>query len=151
MPSVMKTLILANTALMLSAGVGTAQTSSPSPPTLPPSTAAPGSTTPSMTNPPKTAALPADRGSRGVVGLRVKGPNDKTVGKIDNVILSSDGKVNALIVDVGGVLGVGGKDVLVDLSDISIDGPGDRVTTTLTEDQLKAKPEYRVSPTRSTQ
>lgn len=164
MQSAMKTLILASTALMLSAGIGIAQTTSPStaspPSTTAPRTTSPGSTSPGMTSPgtaapernargtvsttpPSTASLPADSGSRGVVGMQLRGPDDKSIGKIDNVIVSSNGKVHALVVDVGSVLGVGGKEVLVDLGEVTIDEHSDRATTKLTEDQLKAKPEYR--------
>jgi len=163
MPNVLKTLMLASSALVLAAGTSLAQTSPPSPtspsrtmspdtspgPTSPSGTL-PGSATPggNASAPRTTASLPADATSRGVVGIAVKGPDNKTVGKIDNVILSQDNRVHALVVDVGGVLGVGGKDVLVNPEDVRIDGRADVASTSLTEDQLKAKPEYRAPATR---
>jgi hypothetical protein len=134
MPSTIKTLVLASTALMLSYGGGIAQTAQPA------AAANPARTM--QSNPPSTAMLPSERG---VVGLSIRGPGDKTVGKIDNVIVAPEGKVKAFVVDVGGILGVGGKDVLVQVSDINF-ADGDReATTVLSEDELKAMPEYRTA------
>jgi sporulation protein YlmC with PRC-barrel domain len=43
-------------------------------------------------------------------------PSNSKIGEIMDVLLSSDGKVNALIVGVGGFLGMGEKDVAVPFS-----------------------------------
>jgi hypothetical protein len=95
-----------------------------------------------QSNPPSTAMLPSERG---VVGLSIRGPGNKTVGKIDNVIVAPEGKVKAFVVDVGGILGVGGKDVLVQVSDINFVEDDREATTVLSEDELKAMPEYRTA------
>lgn len=79
------------------------------------------------------------------IGTTVYGANDENVGSIDDVILSQDGKVEAVIIDVGGFLGIGSKAVAVDLDNLTFmtDADGDHyLYTSLTEEQLKAQPEY---------
>lgn len=48
-----------------------------------------------------------------VVGTPVIGLDHHAIGKIDEVLLSRDGKVEAVVIGAGGVLGVGGKNVAV--------------------------------------
>jgi hypothetical protein len=59
-----------------------------------------------------------------------------------DVLLSSDGKVNALIVGVGGFLGMGEKDVAVPFSAIKHETRDGKVYLTLdtTKDALKVAP-----------
>ena len=48
-----------------------------------------------------------------LVGTTVYGANDENVGGIGDIALTQDGKVDAVIIDVGGFLGVGEKPVAV--------------------------------------
>jgi sporulation protein YlmC with PRC-barrel domain len=69
-------------------------------------------------------------------------PSNSKVGEIMDVLLSPDGKVNALIVGVGGFLGIGEKDVAVPFSAIKHETRDGKVYLTLdtTKDALKAAP-----------
>jgi hypothetical protein len=51
-----------------------------------------------------------------LVGVGVFGPDDKQVGKIKDVLMDHDGKAQAVVIGVGGFLGMGSKDVGVPFS-----------------------------------
>lgn len=79
------------------------------------------------------------------VGTTVYGANDENVGEIGDVVLSQDGKVDAVIIDVGGFLGMGEKEVAVGMDKLSFmaDEDGDRyLYTNFTKEQLEAAPAY---------
>ena len=57
-------------------------------------------------------------------GKDVYGADGESIGSISDVLLSQDGSVNAVIIGVGGFLGMGEKDVAVDMSALEL-GPGD--------------------------
>lgn len=79
------------------------------------------------------------------IGTTVYGANDENVGSISDVVLSQDGNVEAVIMDVGGFLGVGSKSVAVGMDNLSFmsDGEGNHyLYTPFTQEQLEAQPEY---------
>jgi sporulation protein YlmC with PRC-barrel domain len=80
-----------------------------------------------------------------LVGTTVYGANDENVGEIGDVILSDDSQVDAVIVDVGGFLGIGAKEVAIGFDNLAFMRDGDGKThlyTPLTKEQLEAQPEY---------
>lgn len=80
-----------------------------------------------------------------LIGTRVYGSNDSDLGEIGDVILSTDNKIEAYIVDVGGFLGLGEKPVALDASKLEImqDANGNMsIYTPYTEEQLKNQPKY---------
>ncbi len=75
----------------------------------------------------------------------VYGANDPSVGEIGDVVLAQDGKIDAYIIDVGGFLGIGEKEVAVgsDKLKFMIDADGDKyLYTSFTKGQLDAAPAY---------
>ncbi|MCJ8518807.1 sporulation protein YlmC with PRC-barrel domain [Pseudorhizobium tarimense] len=56
-------------------------------------------------------------------GKAVYGADGQNIGSIGDVLVSQDGSVNAVIIGVGGFLGLGQKDVAVDMSALEL-GPG---------------------------
>lgn len=82
--------------------------------------------------------------SEDFVGTTVYGANDENIGEIGDVVLQGD-KVDAVIIDVGGFLGVGEKEVAVGMDNLTFmtDEDGDRyLYTTFTKEQLDAAPAY---------
>ncbi len=77
------------------------------------------------------------------IGQTVYSHADEKVGKVDDLILSENG-VQAVVLGVGGFLGMGTKDVAVMLSSIEItkDGNAIKLVVDATKDQLKAAPTY---------
>jgi hypothetical protein len=51
-----------------------------------------------------------------LVGISVYGPDDKQVGTIKDILIEHDGSAGAIVVGVGGFLGIGTKDVAVPFS-----------------------------------
>jgi sporulation protein YlmC with PRC-barrel domain len=80
-----------------------------------------------------------------LMGTTVYGANDEDVGEIGDVILSENGEVDAIIVDVGGFLGIGQKQVAIGMDDLQfMRGENDErhLYTNFTKEQLEAQPEY---------
>ena len=83
--------------------------------------------------------------SEDLVGTTVYGANDANVGEIGDVIVSQDGKVDAFIIDVGGFLGMGEKEVAVGMENMSFmtDADGNNyLYTNFTKEQLDAAAAY---------
>jgi sporulation protein YlmC with PRC-barrel domain len=86
-------------------------------------------------------AVTAD--TRKLIGRNIKNAEGETIGEIKSIYLTKDGKVDSVMVSVGGFLGVGDREVRIAWSDLKIADNGEKVTVNMTKDQLKAKPEYR--------
>lgn len=80
-----------------------------------------------------------------LVGTTVYGANDVNVGEIGDIVLGADKKVDAVIIDVGGFLGVGEKEVAVGMDNLKFmtDKNGKRyLYTNFTKEQLEAQAPY---------
>jgi len=53
-----------------------------------------------------------------LVGVAVYDNNNKSVGKIDDLLLDHDGKITTVVIGIGGFLGIGKKDVAVPYSEV---------------------------------
>ena len=94
----------------------------------------------------KSAALDAsDVSAKALLTESIKNAANETIGDINDVLISGDGKVSAVIVGVGGFLGMGEKNValpydqLVFAKDVGDDLV---VTTSATKESLETAPEY---------
>lgn len=78
-------------------------------------------------------------------GTTVYGANDAKVGEIGDIVLAPDSKPDAVIVDVGGFLGMGEKEVAVGMDNLKFmtDKDGKKyLYTTFTKEQLEAQAAY---------
>lgn len=78
-------------------------------------------------------------------GATVYGANDAEIGKIGDVVLTPDKKPDAVIVDVGGFLGIGAKEVAVGMDKLKFmtDKSGKKyLYTNFTKEQLQAQAAY---------
>jgi sporulation protein YlmC with PRC-barrel domain len=75
----------------------------------------------------------------------IYGPSDSKIGKIDDVLLSNVGQVNAVMVGVGGFLGAGEKDVAVPFSAVKQTTKNNKTYLTMdaTKDALKSAPGFK--------
>ena len=117
-------------------------------------TVAAPSAAPAVTDSTATAAIdksaltemPADKiSAENLIGTTVYGADDAKVGEIGDIVLSTDKKVDAIVVDVGGFLGIGEKSVAVGMEKLKfmIDKNGNRyLYTNLTKAQLEAQAAY---------
>lgn len=90
-----------------------------------------------------TAPSPSTGSADAIIGTNIKNPEGDSIGKIDDVTVSSDGKVDKVIVSVGGFLGMGSKKVALNWNDLKLNPSDDTATVSMTKDQLKAAPEYQ--------
>jgi sporulation protein YlmC with PRC-barrel domain len=77
-----------------------------------------------------------------MIGSSVYDVQNRDIGKVQDVILDHDGRVAAVVVDVGAFLGMGGKDVAVHFSDIKTDN--NRLTLDMTKEQLQQAQAYQL-------
>lgn len=75
-----------------------------------------------------------------MIGSQVYDRQNRNIGKVSDVIRRGDATVDAVIVDVGGFLGMGGKDVAVKPNEIKTDN--NRLTLDATKEQLQKMPKY---------
>jgi len=80
-------------------------------------------------------------------GATVYGPNDEDVGEINRLIMDDNGQVARVVLDVGGFLGMGERQIAVTMKELNIvkNTAGDdfRVYIDANEAALKAQPEYK--------
>ncbi len=79
------------------------------------------------------------------IGTPVNGKDGKQVGKIANLVFDQNGRIALAVIGVGGVLGIGEKEVAVAFEVIKPDtAAGKRVfVIEATKEQLKAAPAYK--------
>lgn len=78
-------------------------------------------------------------------GIGVYGINDEQIGTIGDILLNEDGSFDAVVVDVGGFLGLGAKPVAVGFDNLvfSSDTLGNRyLFINANREQLETQPEY---------
>ncbi len=86
-----------------------------------------------------------DVSARDLDGTTVYGADDVKVGEIGDAVLTPDGQVDAVIIDVGGFLGIGSKPVAVGMDTFKVmaDRDGRKyLYTEFTREQLEAHPAY---------
>ncbi|MEZ5900339.1 MAG: PRC-barrel domain-containing protein [Hyphomicrobiaceae bacterium] len=88
-----------------------------------------------------------------LIGVKVKGPDGKIVGDIEDIILSGDHQVVGIVMGTGGFVGIGEKKVgvLIDAIHFEVtDGKISAIMPTATHDVLQAAPAFkRNSPKKS--
>ena len=162
----LKTLVISSavSALMVSGALAQA-----TPPATPPAATPPAATLPAADAPKFLQSQSAEQFAFSKFkGTDVLGPDNAKVGDVTDVLFEKGGKVLSLIVGVGGFLGIGEKNVAIDMNAFEVvpasTGSSTTTTTTTTDpadvklkvswtkDQLKNAPEfsYYKSPTRTT-
>lgn len=76
-----------------------------------------------------------------IVGQNLYGTDGEEIGEIENVVIRTNGREPAVVVGVGGFLGIGQRKVAVPMSEIEL-GPENRLTTALTEENIKSLQAY---------
>lgn len=88
---------------------------------------------------------PSTLTSEDVKGIAVYGVNDDQIGSIGDFVLDPEGKIDAVIIDVGGFLGLGKKPVAVGFENLSFSVDADNkryLFINTTKEQLEAQPEF---------
>ena len=77
-----------------------------------------------------------------MMGSTVYDVQNRDIGKVKDLVLNKDGKIDAVVLDVGTFLGMGGKYVAVPLTDIKTDN--NRLTLDRTKEQLQQMAAYQI-------
>jgi sporulation protein YlmC with PRC-barrel domain len=98
----------------------------------------------------QAAAIPARQPDMVLVSnllnASVYGPGDSTIGEIEDILIKSDGKIEGLVVSVGGFLGLGEKNVALKMDRFKVMPEADgraRITVSATEQELREAPEFK--------
>lgn len=81
-------------------------------------------------------------------GATVYDPTDHNIGDVKDIILDRDGRVAAVVLDVGSFLGVGGKYVAIPMNEMKVTFKNNnkpRFTVNMTKDQLKSAQAFELS------
>jgi len=77
-----------------------------------------------------------------MIGASVYDVQNRNIGSVKDLVLARSGTVDAVVVDVGSFLGMGGKYVAIPLSDIKTDN--NRLTLDRTKEQLQQMAKYEI-------
>jgi sporulation protein YlmC with PRC-barrel domain len=77
-----------------------------------------------------------------MIGSSVHDVQNRNIGSVKDLVLNRSGAVDAVVVDVGSFLGMGGKYVAIPLSDIKTDN--NRLTLDRTKEQLQQMAKYEL-------
>jgi sporulation protein YlmC with PRC-barrel domain len=83
-----------------------------------------------------------------MIGQDVYSPENKSIGKVADLVLQEDGKTRAALIDVGGFLGVGSKRIAIPFADIKVTPDKDNpdkplLNVAMTKDQIQQAPDWQ--------
>lgn len=101
----------------------------------------------SLKNAPEVEKSDGDHHASDLIGQTVTNrTNDEDLGNVDDLVIDRDGQIIAVVVGVGGTLGIGERDVAIawDQIEFSDDGDGSdvKMTVDMDESSLESAPEY---------
>jgi hypothetical protein len=103
-------------------------------------------TTTTQTQPQEQAlAAPSGLLASNLIGSTVYSQDNQSIGDINDIILSQEGQPSQVIVGVGGFLGIGEKDVVLDMSKLQIAATDDgnvKIVTQTTQEDLRNMPAF---------
>ena len=115
-------------------------------PTPPAATGQAASEPAATAQPPAGGIIAAQRDGQALtsdlVGSKVASASGETLGKVEDLIVGRDGKVEGAVLSVGGFLGIGDKEVAVPWNAVTPRGPDEPLVVAMTKAQLEAAPEF---------
>jgi sporulation protein YlmC with PRC-barrel domain len=80
-------------------------------------------------------------------GTSVLGSDGVKIGSVDDILIDRSGSINALVIGVGGFLGIGAKDVAIPFKQFQVvagtEGKADVLTLSMTKDQLTDAEDFK--------
>jgi len=80
-----------------------------------------------------------------LIGMTVYNDQGEKVGTVHDIILDKDGKATGVVLNVGGVLGIGAKAVGLTWKEIDVKPDQQAVQISYTKEQLKAAPDFKTT------
>jgi len=139
-------MISAAAALLLAPAL--AQTPTPPAPSAQAPAATPSATASETAKPGFIAEQGKDQwlASKNLIGAKVGGPDNQTVGSINDLLMEKNGNIVAAVIGVGGFLGIGSKNVAVPFKslELSRDSDGnDKVAMRFSKEELQQAPDFK--------
>jgi hypothetical protein len=83
-----------------------------------------------------------------LIGAKVVSASNETIGRIGNLLVNDDGVVESVVISIGGVFGIGKKDVAVTYKSLNIartrDGAAiDHITLAASKNELSQAPDFK--------
>jgi sporulation protein YlmC with PRC-barrel domain len=84
--------------------------------------------------------------SSDLIGAEVRTTGDEDVGPVDDLIIDENGQIVAIVVGVGGFLGLGEKKVAIGWDDVTMSGSNDEheLRIEATREELTSAPEFDI-------
>jgi len=80
-----------------------------------------------------------------LIGMTVYNDQGEKVGTVHDIILDKDGRASGVVLNVGGVLGIGAKAVGLTWKEIDVKPDQQAVQISYSKEQLKAAPDFKTS------
>jgi sporulation protein YlmC with PRC-barrel domain len=77
-----------------------------------------------------------------LIGTDAVAADGRKVGKIENLLVAPDGRVDYVVLEWGGVLGLGERQVAVPWKDVALNADSTQVTIDMTKEQLEQAQRY---------
>jgi sporulation protein YlmC with PRC-barrel domain len=102
---------------------------------------------PPATPPPSEAVIPAqaagDVRAEKLIGMTVYDTSGEKVGEVKDILFNEQGQATGVVLSVGGVLGVGAKQVGLQWSEVDIQPDAEVAKIQYNKDQLEAAPDFK--------
>jgi sporulation protein YlmC with PRC-barrel domain len=99
--------------------------------------------------PPSDAVISAQKDSEvradQLIGMTVYTGNGEKVGVVHDILLDKNGKATGVVLNVGGVLGIGAKSVGLTWKEVDVQPDKRAVQVSYTKDQLEAAPTFKTT------
>lgn len=80
-----------------------------------------------------------------LLGMKVVNPAGEEVGIVDDIVFDKDGKVSGLVIEAGGLMGIGGKPIGVAWRDVGSALTSNVIRISLTKDDIDSAPPFKAS------
>lgn len=80
-----------------------------------------------------------------LTGADVRGPNDASIAEVSDLVLTAEGQVTNVVLDVGGFLGIGARSVAIPMERLTVaqtEGGAVRIWVNMTKEELEVLPEH---------
>ncbi len=82
-----------------------------------------------------------------LTGADVRDPSDASIAEVSDLVLTAEGQVTDVVLDVGGFLGIGARSIAIPMDRLTVaqsDGGAVRIWVNMTKEELEALPEYKM-------
>lgn len=82
-----------------------------------------------------------------LTGADVRDPSDASIAEVSDLVLTGEGQVTDVVLDVGGFLGIGARTVAIPMDRLTVaqtEGGAVRIWVDMTKEELEALPEHKI-------